>query len=70
MISLVTLPHYIQTPSADIINKIFELVKSDVISKNEILKVIICKVVIEGLNATSNSAVFFFHLGKWRYCLS
>ena len=46
MISLVTLPHYIQTPSADIIHKIFELVKSDAISKNKILKVIIFYLVL------------------------
>ena len=35
---LVSLPHYMQTPSADIVHKIFQLLKSEVISKNKIIK--------------------------------
>lgn len=35
---LVSLPHYMQTPSADIVHHIFQLLKSEVISKNKIIK--------------------------------
>merc|ERR1740119_83478 len=35
---LVTLPHYIRTPTTEILNEIFELIKSPVVSRHEVLK--------------------------------